>query len=85
MTGFGKSTGSFQSKKVSIEIRSLNSKSLDLNTRIAHQYKELEPEIRKFVGKELGRGKIDVTLSLDSMGEDKSVSINKDLAKSYYQ
>ncbi len=84
MTGFGKSTGSFQSKKVSVEIRSLNSKSLDLNTRIAHQYKELEPEIRKFVGKSLGRGKIDVSLSLDSMGDDKSVSINKELAKSYY-
>ena len=84
MTGFGKSTGSFQSKKVSVEIRSLNSKSLDLNTRIAHQYKELEPEIRKLVGKSLGRGKIDVSLSLDSMGDDKSVSINKELAKSYY-
>ena len=69
MTGFGKITGSFESKKVSIEIRSLNSKSLDLNVRIASNYRELESEIRKIVGEELDRGKIDVYINLDSTGD----------------
>ena len=50
MTGFGKAIGNFQSKKVSIEIRTLNSKSLDLNVRIAPIYREVESEIRKIVG-----------------------------------
>lgn len=85
MTGFGKATGNFQSKKVSVEIRSLNSKSCDLNTRIAQQYKEIEPAVRKLLSQELNRGKIDVTISIDSIGEEKSISINKELARGYYQ
>lgn len=85
MTGYGKATGSVQSKKISVEIRSLNSKSLDLNTRIANAYKELEGPIRKLVAEKLGRGKIDFTLSIDSVGDLSSVSINTDLAKLYHQ
>lgn len=84
MTGFGKSTGTFQSKKVSIEVRSLNSKSLDLNVRIAGPYRELESEIRKIIGELLDRGKIDVNINLDSTGDVKNYAINKDLAKAYY-
>ncbi|MCX8485673.1 MAG: hypothetical protein ORN53_00560, partial [Crocinitomicaceae bacterium] len=49
MTGFGKSNGLYQSKKVSIEIRSLNSKGLDLNLRIPSAYRELESELRKLL------------------------------------
>ncbi len=85
MTGFGKITGSFESKKVSIEIRSLNSKSLDLNVRIASNYRELESEIRKIVGEELDRGKIDVYINLDSTGDTKNFTLNKDLAKAYFE
>ena len=85
MTGFGKATGNFQSKKVSVEIRSLNSKSCDLNTRIAQQYKEVEPAVRKLLSQELNRGKIDVSISIDSIGEEKSISINKELGKEYYK
>ena len=85
MTGFGKITGSFESKKVSIEIRSLNSKSLDLNVRIASNYRELESEIRKIVGDELDRGKIDVYINLDSTGDTKNFTLNKDLAKAYFE
>jgi uncharacterized protein (TIGR00255 family) len=85
MTGFGKITGSFESKKVSIEIRSLNSKSLDLNVRIASNYRELESEIRKIVGEELDRGKIDVYINLDSTGDTKIFTLNKDLAKAYFE
>jgi uncharacterized protein (TIGR00255 family) len=85
MTGFGKITGSFESKKVSIEILSLNSKSLDLNVRIASNYRELESEIGKIVGEELDRGKIDVYINLDSTGDTKNFTLNKDLAKAYFE
>jgi uncharacterized protein (TIGR00255 family) len=84
MTGFGKATGNFQSKKVSIEIRTLNSKSLDLNVRVAPIYREVESEIRKIVGDSLDRGKIDLNINLDSTGDVKNFTINKDLAKAYY-
>lgn len=84
MTGFGKASGTFQSKKISVEVRSLNSKSLDLGVRIAPIYRELEPEIRKIILQKLERGKVDFNLNIDSTGETKSQSINKDLAKVYY-
>lgn len=85
MTGFGKASGSYQSKKVSVEIRSLNSKSVDLMTRVPNQYKELDGTIRKVIAEELGRGKIDLQINLESMGEESSVSINRPLARSYYR
>jgi len=84
MTGFGKASGTFQSKKVSLEIRSLNSKSMDLNVRMPSVYKELDSTIRKFISSELGRGKADVFINIDSIGEESTVSINKTLAKKYY-
>lgn len=84
MTGFGKTTGTFSGKKVSVEIRSLNSKSLDLNVRVAGIYRELEGEIRKIVQELLDRGKIDVNINIDSTGDSKNYTINKDLAKAYY-
>lgn len=84
MTGFGKASGTFQSKKISIEIRSLNSKSMDLNVRMPSLFKELDSAIRKFVSNELGRGKIDVFINLDSIGEESNVSINQGLAKKYF-
>ncbi len=85
MTGFGKASGSHQSKKVTVEIRSLNSKSMDLNVRMPQRYKELDADIRKHVSSGLSRGKVDVSLSMDSIGEDSSVSINQALAKKYYE
>lgn len=84
MTGFGKTTGTFQSKKVTVEIRSLNSKSLDLNVRVSGVYRELEAGIRKVVLELLDRGKIDVNINLDSTGDTKNYAVNKDLAKAYY-
>ena len=85
MTGFGKATGSFHSKKISVEVRSLNSKSLDLNVRLSSHYRELEASIRNHVAELLDRGKIDVNINLDSTGDTKNYTINKDLAKAYYQ
>lgn len=84
MTGFGKTTGTFQNKKVSIEVRSLNSKSLDLNVRIAPIYREIEAEIRKIILTELDRGKIDLSLNLENSSEQKSQTINQELAKRYH-
>lgn len=83
MTGFGKATGTYEGKKMSVEVRSLNSKGLDLNARVHNFYKELEPVIRKTTGDLLERGKVDVSVNLDSTGETKNFSINKDLAIAY--
>lgn len=85
MTGFGKASGSFHSKKVTVEIRSLNSKSMDLNVRIPHVYKEQDSEIRKLVSEALSRGKVDVYVTIDSIGEESTVSINQQLARKYYE
>lgn len=85
MTGFGKTTGTFSGKKVSVEVRSLNSKSLDLNIRVAGIYRELEGEFRKIVQELLDRGKIDVNINIDNTGDSKNYAINKDLAKAYYE
>jgi uncharacterized protein (TIGR00255 family) len=85
MTGFGKSNGLYQSKKVSIEIRSLNSKGLDLNLRIPSAYRELESELRKLLGEQLDRGKIDFGIYIESQADQSNELINTELATLYYQ
>jgi uncharacterized protein (TIGR00255 family) len=85
MTGFGKSNGLYQSKKVSIEIRSLNSKGLDLNLRIPSVYRELESELRKLLGEQLDRGKIDFGIYIESQADQSNGLINTELASLYYQ
>jgi uncharacterized protein (TIGR00255 family) len=84
MTGFGKTNGIYESKKVSVEIRSLNSKSLDLNIKFVGPFKEFESEIRKIIAEELDRGKIDVGVYLESSGFGEASKINFGLAKQYY-
>ena len=85
MTGYGKATGSFEDKKISVEIKSLNSKSMDLYTRIASPYREKELEIRQFITNALDRGKVELNIQVESIGASKSVEINKELAQAYYQ
>lgn len=85
MTGYGKATGSFEGKKVSVEIKSLNSKSMDLYVRLAPYYREKELEIRQLVTAALDRGKVEVNINIESTGATKSVEINKDLALAYHQ
>jgi uncharacterized protein (TIGR00255 family) len=85
MTGFGKSTGTFNNKKVSIEIRTLNSKSLDLNFRLPNNYRELEAAFRNCVSANLERGKIDFILVIEGTGDTQNYVINKDLAATYYK
>jgi uncharacterized protein (TIGR00255 family) len=85
MTGFGKSNGVFQSKKVSVEIRSLNSKGLDLSVKLNSSYKELETAIRGFVSTTLDRGKIEVSIYIESQIDRPENLVNYALATSYYE
>jgi uncharacterized protein (TIGR00255 family) len=84
MTGFGKSTAEIPGKKISIEIKSLNSKTFDLNTRLPWLYKEKETEIRNMLSQSLDRGKIDLTISFDVLESEIIPVINKAVVKNYY-
>ena len=83
MTGFGKSTLLLTQKKITFEIKSLNSKTLDLNTRIPQAYREKELQIRKQIADTLERGKIDLTLTIENTSDKNSTSINADIVKGY--
>jgi uncharacterized protein (TIGR00255 family) len=84
MTGYGKATGTFENKRLIVEIRSLNSKSLDLYVRASVVYRELELEMRSIVAKNLDRGKVECSITLENNHESKAATINADLVKSYY-
>ena len=84
MTGFGKTTWVTNGKSITIEIRTLNSKQLDINTKIISLFREKEGEIRNLLAKELQRGKIDLSLYFEKT-DQASLSIDTDLVKSYYQ
>lgn len=83
MTGYGKSVIQLPTKKISIEIKSLNSKNLDLNTRMPSLYREKELDIRKLIASKLERGKIDFSLYMEITGEETSTQINKTVVKQY--
>ena len=83
MTGFGKSTLLLTQKKITFEIKSLNSKTLDLNTRIHQAYREKELQIRKQIADTLERGKIDLTLTIENTSDKNSTIINADIVKGY--
>ena len=85
MTGFGKSVAEIPQKKVSIEIKSLNSKSLDLNARLPWLYKEKESEIRNIISQKLDRGKIDLSINFDILDSEIVPVINKSVVKNYYE
>ena len=72
-------------KCITVEIRTLNSKQLDLNTRIPLLFKNYENDIRSILSKELERAKADFTITVENRSVNSSVAINKDLAMSYYQ
>lgn len=86
MTGYGKAIATLPDKKITIEIKSLNSKSLDLSTRIAPAYREKEIEIRKILSKQVSRGKVDFNLWIDKEDlSDAAVTINEALIEGYYK
>jgi uncharacterized protein (TIGR00255 family) len=84
MTGFGKSQLSLGMKTILVDVRTLNSKQLDLNLRIPSAFREKEGEIRQEIGKALERGKVDVFLSYRLAGATGTSAINHDLAKSRF-
>lgn len=84
MTGFGKATGEINNKKISVEIKSLNSKQADINVRIPSFYKEKELPLRSYINKELQRGKIELNLYVELLGDQSNHQINKELFKKYY-
>lgn len=83
MTGFGKSITQLPSKKITIELKSLNSKNLDLNVRIPMFYREKELELRNVIAKALLRGKIDLGLYVELNGEETNASINQAVVRQY--
>lgn len=84
MTGFGKATAEIPGKKVTVEVRSLNSKQLDLNLRLPYLYKEKELELRADISKQIERGKVDLTVFTEANQDAVPVAINRTLAKTYY-
>lgn len=85
MTGYGKATAEFEGKKINVEIKSLNSKALDLSTRIAPIYREKEMEIRNLIAKTLERGKIDFSVWVEKEATDTAVPINAAILENYYK
>ena len=85
MTGFGKATAAYKEKKINVEVKSLNSKALDLSTRIAPLYREKEMEIRQFIAKNLERGKIDFSIWIEKDVVADATPINMALVENYYQ
>ncbi|WP_422349785.1 YicC/YloC family endoribonuclease [Flagellimonas sp.] len=85
MTGFGKHVVQLPSKKVTIEIKSLNSKNLDINARIPQSYREKELELRKMIADVLVRGKVDLGLYVEITGEETTAEVNQGVVKKYMQ
>ena len=85
MTGYGKSVLQLPTKKVTIEIKSLNSKNLDLNVRIPSYYKEKELSVRKKLANALVRGKVDFSIFVEMTGNESSAKINQSLVKEYME
>ncbi len=85
MTGFGKANGHYNDKKISIEVRSLNSKGLDLNLKIPSSYRDLETPIRKLVTEKLLRGKMDLGIYIESQQHQLAGLINEQVATAYFE
>ena len=84
MTGYGKSVVTFNEKKINVEIKSLNSKALDLSTRIAPLYREKEREMRQMISKALVRGKVDFSIWIEKDASLDATPINSALVENYY-
>lgn len=85
MTGYGKAERELSDKKITIEIKSLNSKQLDISTRLPNIYKSKDIEIRKMLSEKLERGKVEMSLYYDYMGEEGNARINTPVVKNYFK
>jgi uncharacterized protein (TIGR00255 family) len=83
MTGFGKASLQLSTKKITVEVKSLNSKGLDLNTRMPSVYRENELTLRNLLAQKLERGKVDFSLFVEVTGEETSSKINAPIVKAY--
>ncbi|MBT8314154.1 MAG: YicC family protein, partial [Maribacter sp.] len=83
MTGFGKHVVQLPSKKITVELKSLNSKNLDLNARMPTAYREKELELRKLIASSLVRGKIDFGLYVENTGSETSAQVNEAVVRQY--
>jgi len=84
MTGYGKAIAETPQKRITIEIKSLNSKQLDLNTKLPWLYREKETEIRNLISQRLDRGKIEFGIYLDILDDEVVTVINKSAVRNYY-
>lgn len=85
MTGFGRGEGVFEGKKITIDIKSLNSKSFDLSIKMPLRYKEKEFELRKILNDSILRGKVDCYINLEALNDSGDVNINHELVKAYME
>ncbi len=84
MTGYGKAECEFRNRKIVVEIKSLNSKQLDIIAKIANGLRDKEIELRNLLSARLQRGKIDFTVTVENQGDSSGFIINKELARKYY-
>ena len=85
MTGYGKTVVAYKGKKINVEIKSLNSKQLDLTTRIAPLYREKEMEVRQIIAERLQRGKVEFALWIEKDATAEAVPVNTALMQNYFQ
>lgn len=83
MTGFGKATLQLPTKKITVELKSLNSKGMDLNVRMPSAFREMELGLRNQIGVQLERGKVDFSLYIEVTGEETSTKVNAPIVKAY--
>jgi len=83
MTGFGKASSQLSTKKITVEVKSLNSKGLDLNVRMPSIYREMELGLRTSIAQQLERGKVDFSIFIEVTGEETSSKINVAIVKGY--
>ena len=83
MTGFGKGEATLQNKRITVEIRSLNSKQLDLSLRLPAVYRQSEYELRNVIARTIQRGKVDVFVSVESQSVETSARINREVFREY--
>ncbi|PXV63788.1 uncharacterized protein (TIGR00255 family) [Dysgonomonas alginatilytica] len=84
MTGFGKATAELSNKKITVEIKSLNSKQLDLSVRIPSVYKEQELNVRSLIARRLERGKVDFAIYIENTSKETTSQINQNVLEAYY-
>jgi len=85
MTGYGKAVVAYKGKKINVEIKSLNSKQLDLTTRIAPLYREKEMEVRQLIAEKVIRGKVEMSIWIEKDAAAEAAPVNTALMDSYYQ